>query len=335
MQTTEIKPDIEQAAILLLSMGEEAAANVLKQLERDQVRQLSIAMAGIPAVKKDQAEAVFRRFFDDFKTESGISGASRSYLERTLNKALGQSLSQPLLDSIYGDSLKHNLQRLQWLEPNKLVELIAGEHPQMQAVFLAYLDPEVATKLLALLPQDGLDDLLYRLANLNEIHPDMIYEVQVLLEKFLSQVGQQNSTLIDGTQKASEIINRLDGGRSEGVMAGLRTLDPALVSRLENKMYNFSVLIRQSDETLERLVEEADQDMLATALKGADVELMDRLYGTMPKRAAQYLREAIEGKGRVRLSAVEEARTQLIQLLRSLAEQGEVELQMFSEPVVE
>lgn len=216
MQTTEMKPDIEQAAILLLSMGEEAAANVLKQLEREQVRQLSIAMAGIPAVKKDQVEAVFSRFFNDFRTESGISGASRSYLERTLNKALGQSLSQPLLDSIYGDSLKHNLQRLQWLEPNKLVELIAGEHPQMQAVFLAYLDPDVATKLLTLLPQEGLDDLLYRLANLNEIHPDMIYEVQVLLDKFLSQVGQQNSTLIDGTQKASEIINRLDAVAAKG-----------------------------------------------------------------------------------------------------------------------
>ncbi|KLV06616.1 flagellar motor switch protein FliG [Photobacterium aquae] len=335
MQTTEIKSDIEQAAILLLSMGEDAAANVLQQLEREQVRQLSIAMAGIPAVKKDQAEAVFRRFFEDFRTESGISGASRNYLERTLNKALGQSLSQPLLDSIYGDSLKHNLQRLQWLEPNKLAELIAGEHPQMQAVFLAYLDPEVATKLLGLLPSEGLDDLLYRLANLNEIHPDMIYEVQVLLEKFLAQVGQQNSTMIDGTQKATEIINRLEGRRSEAVLNGLRTLDPELVSKLEAKMYNFSLLLRQSEETLDRLVTEADQDMLATALKGADAELLDRIFATMPKRAAQYLREAIEGKGRVRISAVEEARDQLVQLLRQLAEQGEVELQLFSEPVVE
>ncbi len=147
--TIENNPGIEQAAILLLSMGEEAAANVLKQLDREQVRQLSIAMAGIPAVKKAQAEKVFQRFFNDFKSESGISGASRSYLERTLNKALGLSLSQPLLDSIYGDSLKRNLQRLQWLEPAKLAELISGEHPQMQAVFLAYLEPEVATQLLA------------------------------------------------------------------------------------------------------------------------------------------------------------------------------------------
>ncbi|MCG7584422.1 flagellar motor switch protein FliG [Photobacterium sp. OFAV2-7] len=333
--TTENNPGIEQAAILLLSMGEEAAANVLKQLDREQVRQLSIAMAGIPAVKKDQAEKVFQRFFNDFKSESGISGASRSYLERTLNKALGLSLSQPLLDSIYGDSLKRNLQRLQWLEPAKLAELISGEHPQMQAVFLAYLEPEVATQLLARLPAEGLDDLLYRLANLTEIHPDMIDEVHVLLEKFLAQVGQQNSTLVDGTEKASEIINRLKGEQSQKVMTGLKALDPALVATLESKMYNFDILVRQSEDTLERLVEEVDQELLATALKGSEQVLLDKIFATMPKRAAQYLREAMEGKGRVRLSAVEEAREQLITTLRQLADEGEIELQLFSEPVVE
>ncbi|ELR67064.1 Flagellar motor switch protein FliG [Photobacterium marinum] len=335
MTTTENNPGMEQAAILLLSMGEEAAANVLKQLDREQVRQLSIAMANIPAVKKTEAENVFQRFFNDFKTESGISGASRNYLERTLNKALGQSLSQPLLDSIYGDSLKHNLQRLQWLEPAKLAELISGEHPQMQAVFLAYLEPEVATQLLARLPTENLDDLLYRLANLKEVHPNMIDEVHVLLEKFLSQVGQQNSTLIDGTEKASEIINRLNGDQSQQVMLGLKELDPELVSTLESKMYNFDILVRQTEDTLERLVEEVDQELLATALKGSEQALQDKVFGTMPKRAAQYLREAMEGKGRVRLSAVEEARSQLITTLRRLADEGEIELQLFSEPVVE
>lgn len=335
MTTTENNPGMEQAAILLLSMGEEAAANVLKQLDREQVRQLSIAMANIPAVKKTEAENVFQRFFNDFKTESGISGASRSYLERTLNKALGQSLSQPLLDSIYGDSLKHNLQRLQWLEPAKLAELISGEHPQMQAVFLAYLEPEVATQLLARLPTENLDDLLFRLANLKEVHPNMIDEVHVLLEKFLSQVGQQNSTLIDGTEKASEIINRLNGDQSQQVMLGLKELDPELVSTLESKMYNFDILVRQTEDTLERLVEEVDQELLATALKGSEQALQDKIFGTMPKRAAQYLREAMEGKGRVRLSAVEEARSQLITTLRRLADEGEIELQLFSEPVVE
>lgn len=335
MMTTENNQNIEQAAILLLSMGENAAANVLKQLDREQVRQLSIVMAGIPAVKKDQAEQVFQRFFTDFQSESGISGASRTYLERTLNKALGQSLSQPLLDSIYGDSLKHNLQRLQWLEPAKLAELISGEHPQMQAVFLAYLDPDVATNLLDRLPAENLDDLLYRLANLKEIHPNMIDEVHVLLEKFLAQVGQQNSTIVDGSQKASEIINRLKGEQSQKVMTGLKVLDPELVTKLESQMYNFSILVRQTEETLERLVEEVDQELLATALKGCEQVLQDKIFATMPKRAAQYLREAMEGKGRVRLSAVEDAREQLIIALRQLAEAGEVELQLFSEPVVE
>jgi flagellar motor switch protein FliG len=141
--------------------------------------------------------------------------------------------------------------------------------------------------------------------------------------------------LVDGTEKASEIINRLKGEQSQKVMTGLKALDPVLVATLESKMYNFDILVRQSEDTLERLVEEVDQELLATALKGCDQVLLDKIFATMPKRAAQYLREAMEGKGRVRLSAVEEARGQLIATLRQLADEGEIELQLFSEPVVE
>lgn len=335
MQTVKPINEIDQAAILLLSMGEDAAAKVLQQLDREQVRQLSITMASIPMIKKDQAQTVFRRFFDDFKMESGISAASRTYLERTLNKALGSSLSQPLLDSIYGDSLKYNLQKLQWLEPNKLVELIAGEHPQMQAVFLAYLEPEVATKLLTLLSPNLLDDLLYRLANLNEIHPEMIHELQILLEKFLDQIGQQNSTIIDGSLKTIEIINRLDSQLSKTVMIGLKDMDPILFSKIENKMYNFTLLVQQSNETLERLINNVDQDLLATALKGADEELTSKIFDLMPRRLSKFLKDAIDAKGLVQISAVEEARSQLIERLREMADAGEVKFQLFREPLVE
>ncbi|WP_434357924.1 flagellar motor switch protein FliG [Parasalinivibrio latis] len=335
MQTIDNNQGIEQAAILLLSMGEESAANVLKQLDRDQVRELSLAMARIPAMKNEQVQTVYRRFFQDFKSESGISGASRAYLERTLDRALGKSLSRPLIDSIYGDNLKQDLQRLQWLEPAKIAELIADEHPQMQAVFLAYLEPDIASDVLSRLPEDSMDDLLYRLANLSEIHPSMMEEVQALLNGFLSETVQQSSTTVDGTQHAGEIINRLQSNQSQKVLSELKAQDPELVSRLESQMYNFDILVRQSEATLERLVEDADQEMLAIALKGADEALLDKIFATMPKRAAQYLREAMEGKGRVRLSAVEDARKELVNLLRQLADDGEVELALFSEPVVE
>lgn len=336
MQTVDLNnTGVEHAAILLLSMGEEAAANVLKQLNREQVRQLTVAMASLPALKNDAVSTVYRRFFEDFKSESGISGASRAYLERTLNKALGRSLSEPLLNSIYGDTLKQNLQSLQWLEPAKIAELISGEHPQMQAVFLAYLDPDIASEVLMHLPEDCMDDLLYRVANLSEIHPSMMEEVQLLIDKFLALPAHQNSTPIDGTDQATAIINRLKPMQSMKVMQGIKEHDPELVEKLESKMYNFSILAQQSEETLERLVQSIDQETLAVALKGADQTLLDKVFGTLTKRAAQYLQEAIEGKGRVRLSAVEEARKELVAVLRQLAESGEVELQLFSEPVVE
>lgn len=331
MQTFDLNTGVEHAAILLLSMGEEAAANVLKQLNREQVRQLTMTMASLPALKNDEVSNVYRRFFDDFRAESGISGASRAYLERTLDKALGRSLSEPLLNAIYGDTLKQNLQSLQWLEPSKIAELISGEHPQMQAVFLAYLDPDVASEVLMHLPESSMDDLLYRVANLSEIHPSMVEEVQVLINRFLELPAQQSSTPIDGTDQATAIINRLKPDYSLKVMQGMKEHDPELVGKLESKMYNFSILEQQSEETLERLVQDINQETLAVALKGASQALQDKIFTTMTKRAAQFLQDAIESSGRVRASAVEDARQEIVTLLRQLADSGEIELQLFSE----
>ena len=337
MTETEVRqPEegLQQAAILLLSMGEEAAANILKQLSREEVSRLTVAMASLPGVKKDQAQSVFLRFFTDFRSESGITGASRGYLERTLDKALGRSLARPLIDSIYGDTLRSSLQRLQWLEPSKLVELIAGEHPQLQAVFLAYLEPDMASQLLSRLPPETHDDLLYRLANLDEIHPDMIDEVHVLLEKFLQQVGHRTSSQVDGTKKAVDILNRM-GSRTSEIMLSLRDMDPSLMVKLEESMYQFDILERQSEATLSRMIEEVPQERLALALKGSSTTLQEKIFACLPKRAAQYLREEMETKGAVRMSAVEEARTEIMQTLRQLANDGEVELSLFAENVVE
>ncbi|EMD1178627.1 flagellar motor switch protein FliG [Vibrio harveyi] len=335
MKNIDLTPDIEHTAILLLSMGEEAAANVIKQLDREQVRTLSLAMANMPALKNEQILQVYRRFFEDFKRESGISGASRSYLERTLDKAFGPSLSQPLINSIYGDSLKQNLQALEWLEPSKIADLLRGEHPQMQAVFLAYLAPETATGVLKCLPEESMDDLLYRVASLSEIHPSMMEEVQLLISRFLEMSTQRNSTPIDGTQQASDIINRLTPEQSQQVLAVLKEQNPLLVEKLESQMYHFDILVRQSEETLEKLMAQVDQDTLALALKGADSALLEKIFAMLPKRSAQYLQETIDGKGRVRVSAVAQARKELVQVLRDLAERGEVDILLFSEPELE
>lgn len=158
--------DIEKAAILMLSMGEEAAAKIFKRLNRDEVRKLSGAMAKLQNVSTAEAKWILQQFFAHYKEQSGISGASRSYLQRTLDMALGPKFARSMLDGLYGDEVSDELQLLQWVPPEVIARFFANEHPQMQAVLLAFLPPETSSAVLDSLPAQMHDELLFRVANL-------------------------------------------------------------------------------------------------------------------------------------------------------------------------
>jgi flagellar motor switch protein FliG len=324
---------IEQAAIVLLSMGEEPAAAVLRCLSREELLEVTQVMSRMSGIKVEAVKAAMQNFFDDYRQQSGVHGASRSYLKRSLDLALGNEIASSVLDSIYGDAIRPMMARLQWASPKWLAEHIADEHVRMQAVFLAFLPPALAGSVIDALPQEGRDLLLLNLARLDEIDRELLVELEELAGRCLSRLGTQSAS-VEGVRQAADILNRLPGDRQQ-LVEMLRARDPEMVSEIELSMYDFFILSRQSEATLTRIIEEVDVEQWAIALKGAEPAVRDAILRTMPRRQAQGFEDVMRRSGPVPISRVQQARRDIMAQVKTLADAGEVEVQLFAEAVVE
>ncbi|HLT04108.1 MAG TPA: FliG C-terminal domain-containing protein [Pseudomonas sp.] len=324
---------IEQAAILMLSMDKDAAAGVLKHFSREEIIAVSQAMARLSNIKLSQVTDVIGRFFEDYKEQSSIKGASRGYLDDLLAKALGGEITRTLLDSIYGEEIRARMARLEWLDPRQLATLIASEHAQMQAVFIAFLPPGQATEVLECLPIEQQDDLLYRIANLNEIRGDVIAELEQMIERSLKVLTTQGSQ-VRGLKQVADIMNRFKGDRMQ-MFELLRSHDESLVDRIEEQMYDFFILARQSQEVLQTLLEVVPLEEWVVALKGAEPELVKAVASAMPRRQAQQMETIKRRQGPVPVSRVEQVRKDIMSIVREMAAEGELQIQLFREQTVE
>ncbi|MFQ2149786.1 lateral flagellar motor switch protein FliGL [Aeromonas jandaei] len=325
--------NLEKAAILLLSMGTEAAAKVMQKLSRDEVQRLISKMAGLSGVSSMEARWTLQQFFNQYREQSGIGSASREYLEQTLDLALGQRLSRSLLDSLYGDVMSQDIQRLQWVPADVLARFFRNEHPQMQAVLLAFLPPQTASAVLDELPGSVHDDLLVRVASLSSVSEHVLGELRLTLDRCLAYVADQSGAKVNGVRQVADILNRYQGDK-EQMLSLLREHDGDMALEIEKNMFDFMTLRRQSDETLQRLVQEIPSEQLALALKNTETSFRKVVLGAMPKRMAQALEDQIQHQGSVSLRKVEQAREEIMQLVRELVEQGEIEFQLFEEPTV-
>ncbi|HTN29577.1 MAG TPA: FliG C-terminal domain-containing protein [Pseudomonas sp.] len=330
---TNLPSPIEQAAILMLSMDDEAAAGVLKHFSREEIIAVSQAMARLSNIKLNQVTEVIGRFFEDYKEQSSIKGASRNYLDGMLAKALGGEITRTLLDSIYGEEIRAKMSRLEWLDPRQLATLIATEHAQMQAVFIAFLPPGQATEVLECLPIEQQDDLLYRIANLNEISGDVIAELEQLIGRSLHVLSAQGSQ-VRGLKQVADILNRFKGDRMQ-MFELLRGHDESLVDRIEDQMYDFFILARQGQDVLQALVEAVPLEEWVVALKGAEPELVKAVLGAMPRRQAQQMENIKRRQGPVPISRVEQVRKDIMSIVREMAADGEIQIQLFREQTVE
>lgn len=324
---------VEQAAIVLLSMGEEPAAAVLRCLSREELLQVTQVMSSVSGIKVDTVRTSLQKFFSDYREQSGVHGASRSYLKRSLDLAFGSDIANSVLNNIYGDAIRPKMARLQWASPKWLADRIAYEHVRMQTVFLAFLPPAMASEVLAALPDENRDRVLLHMARLSEVDRELLVELDELVERCLESLGLQ-STSVHGVRQAAEIINRLPGNKTQ-IVDLLREQDSAVVDQIERSMYEFYLLSQQSDETLLRIVEEVPLDAWSVALKGAEAGVRDAVLRVMPKRQAQSMEDMIRRAGPVPRSRIEQVRADVMATVKQLKDAGEIELQLFEEAVVE
>lgn len=324
---------VEQAAIVLLCMGEGPAAAVLRCLSREELLGVTQAMSRLSGIKVEAVKTALQGFFDDYREQSGIHGASRSYLKRSLDLALGSDIASSVLNSIYGDAIRPKMARLQWASPKWIAERIAHEHVRMQAVFLAFLPPGLAGEVIDSLPSGSRDLVLLNVARLNEIDAELLGELEDLVVRCLDSLGMQSAT-VEGVRQAADILNRLPGNRQQMVEL-LRGHDPDMVSEIEASMYDFFILSRQPENVLTRIIEEVPLEQLAVALKGAEPAVRDALLQAMPRRQAQSFEDVMRRSGPVPISRVEQMRREIMEQVKALADAGEIEVQLFAEAVVE
>lgn len=315
----------DRAAILLLSLGEEQASEVLKHMGAKDVQRIGAAMAGMQSVNRELAERVLEDFVTTVEEETALGVGSHDYVRRVLNQALGDKATS-LIDRILIGRDSKGLENLKWMDPRSVADLIRLEHPQIIAIVLAYLEADNAAEVLASLPERLQPDVLMRLATLDGIPPSAFQELDEVLERQFAGSENVKSSMVGGVRAAAEILNLVDGATEQLVLKTVAEADETLAQQIQEQMFVFENLLDVDDRSIQTLLREISTDVLVLALKGTDSELMDKFLNNMSRRAAEMLEEDLEAKGPVRLSEVEAAQKEILSAARRLEEQGEISL---------
>ncbi|WP_334021419.1 FliG C-terminal domain-containing protein [Alteromonas sp. S015] len=331
--STGVITDLDKASILLLSMGEENAAGVIKKLGRYEVEKLSDRMAKLSNVSQEDIAYILQDFFNKYREESGVSGASRAYLERALDKAIGRKLARNMLDDIYGGALADDVKRLEWVPPELLVRFIQQEHIQMQALVLAFLPAEVASNVLSLMPEDKHDDILFRIAQLTDVSEYLIEDLKYTLQSCIEFVGDQVGAKVNGVELVAELVNRYNGNKEE-MLSLLKMHSEDTAEAIQGHMFSFSTLASQNEETLASLFNEIPDELWLVALKGCDRDMVNKLLDSLPKRLASVYQQQLSSTRNQPISKVQQTQKEIMGIVRRMIDNGEIDYVLFNEETV-
>ncbi|MBK1721316.1 flagellar motor switch protein FliG [Thiocystis violacea] len=325
---TEVKKftGSERAAIFMMSLGEEAAAEILRHMGPKEVQKIGTAMASLERVSRSDIDQVLREFSDLVQDQTSLGIGADDYVRNVLRSALGDDKAEGLIDRILLGRNSKGLEALKWLDPRAVAEMIRHEHPQIVAIVLSHLDPDQSAETLSHLPERMQSDLILRIATLDGVQPAALQELDEILERQLSGKNTAKSSMIGGVKTAASILNYMDASKEASIMDGVQQVDEDLGARIQELMFVFGNLVDVDDRGIQTLMREISTESLVLALKGAEDELKDKIFRNMSKRAAEMLREDLETKGPVRLSDVEVAQKEILAIARRLADSGEIVL---------
>lgn len=318
----------ERAAILMMSLGEDVAAEIMRHLGPKEVQKVGEAMATVGNVTREQVNEVVSDFATTLSNQTALGTGNEEYLRKVLVNALGEDKAGNLIDRILLGRSSKGLEALKWMEPRAIAEVVRLEHPQIIAIVLSFLDADQAAAVLSLLPENLRPDIIMRIASLDGIQPNALAELDDLLEKQFS--GSSGSSLkssnVGGTKTAANILNFMDSSDEGLILDRIKDVDADLGQQVQDLMFVFDNLIEVDDRSIQALLREVSSDSLITALKGAEDMLKEKIFKNMSKRAGEMLRDDLEARGPVRLSEVEEAQKEILAIARRMADAGELSL---------
>lgn len=317
---------LERAAILLMTLGEKDAAEILKHMGPKEVQRVGTAMATLSNVNQGQVEGVVSEFLEAVSGQTGLGLGTDAYIRNMLTQALGNDKAGALIDRILLGGNTTGLDSLKWMEPRQVADLIRLEHPQIQAIVVSYLDPDQSAEILSNFDDKVRLDIIMRVAALDQVQPAALQELNDILERQFSGKGGAQTTSIGGLQVAANIVNLVDSSVATELLEKIKEVDEDLSSRIQDLMFVFDDLVNIDDRGMQVLLREVNSELLVVALKGADPQVQDKVFRNMSKRASEMLRDDLESKGPVRVSEVEAAQKEILTTARRLSDSGEIVL---------
>jgi flagellar motor switch protein FliG len=315
----------ERAAILLLSLGEQSAAEILRYLEPREVQKLGMTMAGLDKVSRESVAGIIGEFVNSVDSETALGIGSRDYIRNVLVNAVGEDKATGLMDKILnGNDTTSGLEKLKWLDGRTIAESISEEHPQIIAILIAYLDAEQSAEVLEWLPEPVQADVVMRIASLDGIPPAALQELNMVMEKQFNGKTGLRTAGVGGIKVAAKILNNLHGGNDGRVLQHIRQIDENMGVQIENLMFVFDDLLAIPDRDMQGLLREVSTDILLIAMKGSSERFREKVFKNMSTRAAEMLRDDLEAKGAVKLSEVESAQKEILDTARKMADAGTI-----------
>jgi len=314
----------QKAAILLISLGPEVSAEIFKHLRDEEIEELTIEIANIRKVSADDKADILSEFHDLLVARDVISSGGIEYAREVLEKALGNQKALDIIQRLTATLQVKPFDFVRKTDPAQLLNFIQSEHPQTIALIIAYLAPDQAATILSALPPDRQADVARRIAMMDSTSPDVIRDIERLLERKLSTVVSTDFTSAGGVQSVVDILNRVDRTTEKTIMESMEIQDPEMAEEIKKRMFVFEDIVQLDDRAIQQILRDVDSKDLALALKGSNEEVGAKVQRNMSKRATDMLKEDMEYMGPVRLRDVEDAQQRIVNIIRKLEEAGEI-----------
>ena len=321
---TEEYNGIQKAAILLIALGPEKSASIFKHLKEDEIEELTLEIANTRSVSPQTKESVLNEFYQVCLAQQYIAEGGIGYAKELLDKALGSDKAQEVITKLTASLQVRPFEFVRKTDPSQVLNFIQDEHPQTIAMILSYLSPAQSAMILGALTPEKQADVAKLIAKMDRTSPDVIKEVERVLERKLSSLINQDYTIVGGVDAIVGILNTVDRGTEKHIMESLEIEEPELADEIRKKMFVFEDILLLDDRAIQRVLRDVDNNDLAVALKGANEEVQNVIFKNLSKRLAAMIREDMEFMGPVRMKDVEEAQQKIVGIIRKLEDSAEI-----------
>ena len=318
--------NMQRAAVLMLLLGEKEAANIISYLNPKEVQPLGAAMVSVADLSQEAISAVLDEFIATIKKQTNLGLGVHDYVETVLQRALGKDKAASVLGRILPGSSSRGLDILRWMDARSIADMIRSEHPQVVAIILSVLEPDVAADVLNFLPAEARPEIISRVATLDTVPPSAMKELEQIMNKQFSSNSSTASASMGGIKAASKILNFTKTTPLAGIMSGVMTLDSSLAQKIQDNMFTFDNLVTCDNRSIQTIMRTVEPDLLMVGLKGADEGVRNKFFDNMSSRARSMFIDDMEAKGPMRLADVEEAQKQIMRTARKLSDTGDIVL---------